>query len=312
MKKSIPFILFFGLFLCGMAYSQQVPMYGQYIFNNSVINPAQAGVNDHSQWGVLGRYQWRGVEGAPVTHTAFFNSRLPGNMGFTIGIYQDNIGPVRDHTLQTDFAYHARLSESWYLSGGLRVVASIIKLNLLELENLDPGDPYFNQNLSSGLHFNVGAGLLAFSEKVFLGVSLPKAQRKGFGDANQMQSIVSRHLFLYGGATFDLVDNFVVTPSFLFKDSERAPAQLDLNLVFGYNEVFDFGPMLRSNFSNSWLDAVGFLVGMKVTPSWYFGYMYEYPTNDMNLATKQTHEISLRYLWGAKQRLKIRSPRYFL
>jgi type IX secretion system PorP/SprF family membrane protein len=312
MKKSIPILLFFGLFLCGMAYSQQVPMYGQYIFNNSVINPAQAGVSDHSQWGVLGRYQWRGVEGAPVTHTAFLNTRLPINMGLAVGIYQDNIGPVQDFTLQTDFSYRAQLSEHWYLSGGLRIIGSFIKLNLLELENLDPGDPYFNQNLSSGLHLNVGAGLLLFSQKTFFGVSLPKAQRKGFGPENREMNIVSRHLFVYGGTTLDLVDNLVLTPSALYKDSERAPAQLDLNFVFGYNEMFDFGPMVRSNFSASWLDAVGFLVGMKITPSWFFGYMYEYPTNDMNLATKQTHEISLRYFWGAKQRLRIRSPRYFL
>jgi len=311
MKKSLYILTLLVSLFCFNAYSQQAPMYGQYIFNNSVINPAQAGANDKSQWGILGRYQWRGVEGAPVTHTAFFNGRLPGNMGVTIGIYQDNIGPMRDHTLQSDFAYHARLSENWYLSGGLRIVTSIIKLNLLELENLDPGDPYFNQNLSSGVQWNVGAGLLAFSEKTFFGVSLPKAQRKGFGTETYQQNIVARHLFIYGGTTFDLIDNLVFTPSFLYKNSERAPVQLDINLIFGFNETFDFGPMIRSNLSESWFDAVGFLVGIKLTPNWYFGYMYEYPTNDLNLVTKQTHEISLRYLWSAKQKLRIRSPRYF-
>lgn len=312
MKKAL-FLITLLISLVGIkGFAQQSQMYGQYIFNNSVINPAQAGVSDNIQMGVLGRYQWLGIEGAPVTHTAYFNTRLPRNMGFTVGLYQDNLGPVREHTLQTDFAYHARLTEHWYLSGGLRLVTSIVKLNLLELENLDPSDPYFNQNLSSGLQFNVGAGLLAFSEKAFIGASLPKAQRKGFGDPTRQQLISARHFFLYGGYTFDLVESLVVTPSVLFKDSERAPAQLDMNLIFGYNEIFDFGPMVRSNFSNSWLDAVGFLVGMRVTPNWYFGYMYEYPTNDLNLVTKQTHEVSLRYIWGAKQRLRIRSPRYFL
>jgi type IX secretion system PorP/SprF family membrane protein len=209
-------------------------------------------------------------------------------------------------------AYHAQISEKWYLSGGLRLLSSSIKVNLLDLENVDHNDPYFNQNLSSGLHFNVGAGLVAFSEKTFFGVSLPKAQRKGFGDQNREVNTVSRHLFVYGGNTFDLSENFVVTPSALFKTSEKAPSQIDINAIFGYNEIFDFGPMVRSNFTESWMDAVGFLVGIHLTENWYFGYMFEYPTNDMNLVTRQTHEVSLRYLWGSREQIHIRSPRYFL
>lgn len=312
MKKILGILVLLALFLSEKVQAQQVPMYGQYIFNNSVINPAQAGVRDKNEWGVLGRYQWVGVEGAPTTHTAFFNFRLPSNLGLAVGIYQDNIGPVRDFTLQTDVAYHAQISEQWYLSGGLRLLTSSIKVNLLDLENVDHNDPYFNQNLSSGLHFNVGAGLVAFSEKTFFGVSLPKAQKKGFGDKNREVNTVSRHLFAYAGHTFDLSQNFVVTPSALFKTSEKAPSQIDLNAIFGYNEIFDFGPMVRSNFTESWMDAVGFLVGIHITENWYFGYMFEYPTNDMNLVTRQTHEVSLRYLWGAKQQIHIRSPRYFL
>lgn len=312
MKKIIAILVLLALFLNERASGQQVPMYGQYMFNNSVISPAQAGAKDENQWGVLGRYQWIGIDGAPTTHTAFFNFRLPSNVGLAAGIYQDNIGPVRDFTFQTDVAYRARLTENWYLSGGLRMIVSSIKVNLLDLQNVDHNDPYFNQNLSSGLHLNVGAGLLAFSERAFFGISLPKAQRKGFGQQNKEVNMVSRHLFVYGGTTIDLLDNLVVTPSALFKTSERAPSQLDLNAIFGYSRYFDFGPMLRSNLSEGWLDAVGFLVGIYVTPNWYFGYMYEYPVNDLNLVTKQTHEVSLRYLWGSSRETRIRSPRYFL
>lgn len=312
MKKFIGIFVLLALFLSEKVHSQQVPMYGQYIFNNSVISPAQAGVSDNNQWGILGRYQWVGIEGAPTTHTAFFNFRLPANLGLAVGLYQDNIGPVKDFTFQTDVAYHAQLTEKWYLSGGLRLVTSSIKVNLLDLEHVDHNDPYFNQNLSSGLHFNVGAGLLAFSDRSFFGLAIPKAQRKGFGDKNHEVNVVSRHLFVYGGSTFDLADNLVITPSALFKTSEKAPSQLDLNAVFGYNNVVDFGPMFRSNLTEGWMDAVGFLVGIYITPNWYFGYMYEYPTNDLNLVTQQTHEVSLRYIWGSSRQIRIRSPRYFL
>ncbi len=59
-------------------------------------------------------------------------------------------------------------------------------------------------------------------------------------------------------------------------------------------------------------DAIGFLAGYKITSQLYVGYMYEYPINDMKLATKQTHELSLRMLWQSNQKKRIKSPRYFL
>ena len=42
------------------------------------------------------------------------------------------------------------------------------------------------------------------------------------------------------------------------------------------------------------------------------GYMYEYPINDINLVTQQTHELSLRYFWRSKYYKRVKSPRYFL
>lgn len=312
MKKYIIVFVILGCILSGEAFPQQIPMYGQYIFNNTVINPAQAGARDKNQAGILGRYQWLGIDGAPVTYTGFANFRLPNNMGLAVGIYQDNLGPVRDFTIQTDLAYHARLTEKWYLSGGLRIFMSNMNINLTGLENIDPGDPYFSHDLSSGLHLNLGAGLLAFSEKSFLGVSMPQAQRRGILSTNQRLNTFSLHFMAYGGTTFDLTEEFVVTPSTLFKTSDHAPSQLDINAIFGYNEIFDFGPMIRSNLAEGWLDAVGFLAGFYITENWYFGYMYEYPVNNLNIITKQSHEVSLRYLWGSKKKIRIRSPRYFL
>lgn len=312
MKKYVFVFVILGFLLCSKVFPQQIPMYGQYIFNNTVINPAQAGARDKNQAGILGRYQWLGIDGAPVTYTGFANFRLPQNMGLAVGIYQDNFGPLRDFTLQTDVAYHARLTEKWYLSGGLRLFLSSLSINLTGIDNIDPGDPYFSHDLNSGIHLNLGAGLLAFTENSFIGVAMPQAPRKGILSTNQRLKSFSRHFIAYGGTTFDLTDEFVVTPSTLFKTSDHAPSQLDLNAIFGYNEIFDFGPMIRSNLTEGWFDAVGFLAGFYITENWYFGYMYEYPVNNLNIITKQTHEISLRYLWGSKKKIRIRSPRYFL
>jgi hypothetical protein len=92
----------------------------------------------------------------------------------------------------------------------------------------------------------------------------------------------------------------------LFKRVSNAPIQYDLNLVLDYKDILDFGPMIRAN------DAIGFLIGYKINSQIYAGYMYEYPLNDMRVATMQTHELSLRMLWQSSQKKRVKSPRYFL
>ena len=111
MKRIIIFSLLLGSL---QLYAQQDPMYGQYIFNNAIINPAQAGVQELNQVGILSRRQWLGMDGAPTTNTVFVNARLPKNLGIAGGIYNDRIGPVRDLTLQAD------LARICYMTTGIR------------------------------------------------------------------------------------------------------------------------------------------------------------------------------------------------
>lgn len=307
-KKTMKRIIITCTLLTSMlgAMAQQDPMYGQYIFNNAIINPAQAGVQDLNQAGILARRQWLGMEGAPVTNSAFINTRLPKNLGFAGGIYNDVIGPVRTLTFQADVATHVAINEKWTFSGGVRAMASSLKVNLTTLQTSQSNDPNFSTNYSSGTYMNLGAGVLVYSENLFVGASMPRLFAKEISDGNTTLARYQDHLYLYGGATVGINEDFTFKPSLLFKHVKYAPMQLDFNFVFNYKDFLDFGPMLRSK------DAIGLLLGYKITSQFYAGYMYEYPINDMHLATRQTHEISLRYLWQSQQKRRIKSPRYFL
>ena len=305
-------------------HAQQEPMYGQYVFNSTVINPAQAGAHNENHWGILARNQWLGIDGAPRTESVYANLSLRRQIGLAFGLYQDRLGPEQNLNFQTDISYHARLSEHWRLAGGVRLMASNFRINLSDIPNVDPGDPYLRQNISSGLLLNVGAGLLAYNKRSFIGVSLPRAfenqlQVLGSQIGNAPPDIdfskkATRHLFAYAGTNIDLTDEITFLPSMLFRYPVDAPVQMDLNAVFGYNDILDFGPVIRTNLieTNDWFDAVGFLLGIRFLPNWYFGYMYEYPLTSLSLATRQTHEVSLRFIWDAKVPGRIGSPRYFL
>lgn len=286
--------------------AQQDPIYGQYIFNSTVLNPAQAGVFEQSQWGVVYRNQWAGIDGAPITKSFFTNFRMKRKLGGAVAVYQDEIGPINDVTLQGDIAYPVRLNEQWTLSGGLRAMGSRITANFSELQNIQPGDPNFNQNLSSGIFFNMGLGLLIFSDRAFVGASIPKAISRTFEGQELTNSKLKQHIFLYGGLQLPMKNDWVFTPSLMARFVANSPFQMDVNALFKYKNTIDMGVMMRS------ADAAGVLFGVYMNEKWYLGYQYEYPLQDIQQVTRQTHEIALRFLWDSKYRTRIRSPRYFI
>lgn len=311
------------MFLPAVIFGQQEPIFGQYLFNNSVINPAQAGSNRQDHFGILVRNQWFGVEGSPKTESAYANLRLPGNLGLAIGIYQDRMGPETNLIFQSDLAYHARLTETWQLAGGIRMLFANTRIFLTNIPNVDPRDPLLQEDLTSGLLMNVGAGLLAYSEKAYIGISSPRLlnshiealsslMRNSHPDVDLKQRI-KRHMFAYAGANLAVSDEIAFLPSTIYRFFVNKPMQSDLNFIFGYRDLLDFGPLIRSNLHDrNFFDTVGFMLGLRFLSNWYLGYMYEYPLQSIRYITGQTHEIALRYMLDSRYHRRIGSPRYFL
>jgi len=310
MKKTFVIVVVLSLLLVEKAQSQQLPIYGQYIFNNTVINPAQAGANNTNQFGILGRHQWVGIKGAPTTYSAYLNLALPSNLGVALGVYQDEIGRIKDLTFQLDLAYHLRISETWRFAVGLRGLASNQNLDLSNMNLVDPADPWFGQDFATSFSFNVGLGFLFYSSSSFVGISAPRILHKGFEDHGVIQNVNETHLFAYAGHTFRFSEALHLTPSILLKYADKSPFQADFNAIFGLSKVIDFGPVVRTDFQNG-LDAIGALVGIHILDNWYLGYKYTYPMNDLNHVTQATHEVGLRFSWGG-QAGRIASPRFFL
>lgn len=305
-------------------WGQQEAMFGQYIFNNSVISPAQAGANHENQWGAIARSQWIGIDGAPRTESIYANLRLPRQIGLAFGLYQDRLGPEKNLHFMTDVAYHARLTEDWRLAGGIRLIMSNFRMNYTDIPNIQPGDPFFQEDLTSGLLINVGAGLLAYNGTYYFGISTPRAfgshlevldSQIGDGNPNvNIKDIVSRHYFAYAGANYILSDETTFLPSVLVRHVIDAPLQTDLNAIFGYRNMLEAGVFLRSNLveKHNRVDAIGLLIGIRFLPNWHFGYLYEYPVSDIKLGSRQTHEVSLRFLLEPRHDRVVIHPRFFL
>jgi type IX secretion system PorP/SprF family membrane protein len=317
MKNLTFYIALITILISNKVFAQQEPMYGQYIFNNSILNPAQAGANGSNQFGVQARSQWLGIEGAPQTLTAYGNLILPKNLGLAFGFYQDMVAVEINQHFQTDLAYHLKITQKWYISGGIRVIASYYRANLTQVPNVDPNNTYFNSDFSSGMQINAGFGFLAYDGNSFIGFSIPKVFSKQLNTSLSSEVDFERnkgfYFNAYAGTNLKLSESFIITPSAVFRYS-NAPLQIDINAIIELKNIFDFGPVIRMNFveKNRLFDAAGFLMSVRLWERVQVGYLYEYPLSELNYATVQTHEISLRYFIPYKGDETKRPDRYFL
>ena len=74
MKKSL---LIISLLLAAkVLFSQQLPLYSQYLYNKFLINPAVAGSDGYTSVNLTAREQWVGIEGAPATFSLSVQTRV--------------------------------------------------------------------------------------------------------------------------------------------------------------------------------------------------------------------------------------------
>lgn len=285
--------------------AQQDPMYNQYIFNSFTINAAEAGTRNIGTASFLHRWQWLGIKGSPATSS--FGIETPIGMkgwGMGINVVSDRLGPEQNQTFNLAGSYQLRVSDRYRLSAGLSFVGNMRRASLDDLKNLyDLDDPDLARiNTFSP---NVGGGLLLYSAKNFLGISLPRFREYRLTEMDMLPINQLRHLFVYGGHVFEINENLWIKPSVLFKFVNGVPTEVDVNAVLHLRKMLDVGVNYRTG------DGVGLLAGIKVKDRFIFNYVYELPLTDIRYGSMKTHEIGVRYLFGKGPDHSVDSPRFF-
>ena len=85
--------LFLGIALLP-SFAQNDPVYGQYMFNPLIVNPAYAGVHDMASVYAVFRNQWTGFGGrSPKTVTLSGSTTIPkNNIGVGFSLVSDHFG----------------------------------------------------------------------------------------------------------------------------------------------------------------------------------------------------------------------------
>lgn len=306
MKKIHIFLIV--LFASISSYGQQDPMFTHYMDNTLAINPAYAGSRDALTITGLHRSQWIGFDGAPITQTLTLHSPVfTKNTGLGLSVLNDKIGPLNTTSFYVDFSYRIKFDKS-FLAFGLKSGINMMKIGLEDLDISNSNDPTFNSDFSSALMPNFGGGVYYYTDRYYVGVSVPKLLQNNLFSGQVDQNLVDavRHYFFIAGAYFNLSEDIKFKPTTFVKVAPAAPVEMDLTGSFILYDRFMAGLMYRTG------DAFGALAGINLTPQLTVGYSFDWSTtNKTGVYNGGSHEVMVRYDFFIIEQKKIRSPRYF-
>jgi type IX secretion system PorP/SprF family membrane protein len=287
MKKKL---LVFALMVSGLlSYGQQDSQFTQYMYNTVNINPAYAGSRGVMSIFALHRAQWVGLNGAPVTNALSINTPLSrSNVGLGISIINDKIAAAQENTFSTDLSYTITTSESFKLSFGIKGTANIFNVDASQLHPVDPNDDSL-QNYNKFTP-NVGAGVYFYSDKAYVGFSVPNFIESERYSDNEVAILKEKiNYYLMAGYVFELNDVIKFKPAMLTKVVQGAPIQMDISGNIMFMNKFSIGVAYRLN------AAISALAGFQVTNGLFIGYGYDYETTNLRNFSSGSHEIFLRY-----------------
>lgn len=296
-RKS-PWILYFLILFCtsGLSWSQQDPMFSQYMHHGGVFNPAYAGSRDALSLNLLYRQQWWGFSGAPATQA--FSAHLPAfnrRHGFGLNLVNDRISYLNQTLLSLDYAFRIPMGKG-HLALGLRATANQYRISWDQSDFKDQTDQVITNYGRSFVLPNAGFGIYYNSPNAYIGFGVPRLLLNSFGTAQPSFALeeafpasLRRHYFATAGVVIPVSDFVQFKPSTLLKYVNAAPLQLDLNLNVYFNNRFGVGASYRTG------DAIVGLVDYFIRPQFRVGYAYGYPLTSINGYTSGSHEIMLSY-----------------
>lgn len=287
-------------------YGQQSPQYTQYMYNTMSLNPAYAG--SVGTLDVVGTYrnQWVGIDRSPQSQNLGIHSPLSfSKIGVGLNIVNNILGPSNEFLADANASYSINLTPTVKFSFGAKVGLKILNVDYSRGSFMDPGDPLLETNIDNKVNPTIGAGVYMYSEKWYIGLSVPDFITSSYYD-KEINSVAHKEIqyYLMGGYVFDLSDDLKLKPAALIRYLHGFPILVDVSSNFLIKERLTLGVSYRYN------DALSALAGFQISDAFFVGYSYDYSTSQLNPYNNGTHEIILRYTMPVKEK-RINSPRFF-
>lgn len=293
MKKLILLAFAFSLFIESNA--QQLPLFSQYYFNSFIYNPSHTGLDKGTSIGLVARKQYTGLSNAIGTYAATLQSRGEENKaGFGLYFYNDNTNLFRTNSITGSYGYHVDLDDDKILSFGLGLSAIDNRFNANNFNLMSDNDPVVQLLGSEGgvtVDANIGANMQLGNFSLGLAnLQILQNQNAFSNNLNQKSYYtLARHWMLNIGYVFEINEEWNLEPLVLYRKTQTAQGQADVNLFLNWLDKGYVGLAYRDGMSFS------SMLGAQITPNITAGYAFDLTTNSMRSALGNTHEIMLKF-----------------
>jgi type IX secretion system PorP/SprF family membrane protein len=335
MKKYV-YLVVFAVFATKAANAQQLPQFTQYIFNNFILNPAVAGIENYTDLKLGYRAQWTGLNGAPVTSFLTINAPIGRNFtegdaagfpgggeinpssrlytqnyqasephhGIGFSMLTDKAGQITQSKFAAVYAYHLGLAPKLNLSLGVSAGLSHLTFNSADVVLSNPLDPAI-ANISSPWRPDIGVGAWLYSADFYAGLSVQQLLKQNVFNNSTSTTEGSQtvpHFYLTAGTKLYASDDITFLPSVLIKQIQPVPLTYDLNLKASFRDKFWIGGSYRHN------DSFAALAGFNLSSFINVGYSYDATTTALNTVSRGTHEIVIGIMLN--NRYKVTCPQH--
>lgn len=280
-----------ALVVCSLsATAQQDPLYGLYMNNPMVINPANSGLYNNLTANMSFRNQWGGFDGNPTTLAASGHVSLRDNkMGAGLLIINDRIGETSNTSVNGSYAYKLNLEKNVF-SFGMQVGLMNYQTDPGKLNLNNPDDPAFG--MINETKFNLGAGAMLKGDKYLIGFSVPHMLSSSVETAEGAVKVYQQHFYLLGSYVHFLNDRILLKPSALIKGVKGAPFSVDVNMNINIDRNYTLGAFTRN------LKSYGFQAQMNFLEKYKLAYLFELPSNSSVGTRFTTHEVMISLRTG--------------
>ncbi len=320
MKKcNLIILLFLFLSFSDKGYTQQLPIYSQYMFNDYLINAAYAGTYYFSPIVVNHRNQWIGFgDSAPQTSSISIHGGVGKKSALGTSIIHDQTNPISQTQMELSYAYHAILNKrgniglSMALSGtyNMRQYTNAENSTYSEIMNGEIDNVSLENDLESISDINFG--IILFNNNFDIGLSVRNLLAPENTDTdidNEIDRV--KYILVHGSylgfrnenSPIALIPSFVIRKMGLY--TYNSLLELDFNMKFVYRNKIWTGLSYRSHEK-----AISTLVGFN-TPKAFFGWSYDIGMSELGKYHNGSHNIAVGLKITGKKKRKIRNQTPF-
>jgi type IX secretion system PorP/SprF family membrane protein len=312
------FIIILGVVLLGLSSKAQLlPQFSQFMFNDYAINPAVSGTSDYWQVRTNFRYQFVGIEGAPLTYMlSTYGPHKSMPMGYGGYLFSDNTGPISNLGMYGSYAYNVRITGDLRLSAGIFAGLVQQRVDLSSISTLNMDDQIFIDYAGKATKFypDGSLGVYAYTSQYYVGFSWHHlffnqlSLLKEYDANNNIGSTVKPHFYLHGGYKYNLNRNFDIIPNIMMKYVYAYDYMTDIAVRTIFQKQVWGGLGFRYSLNNP--EALFIYVGYNYGDILNVGYSYDLGLGKFRDAHSGSHEIMISFkfddLKKSKSKRKIR------